>query len=121
VPGGPEKTASERPGKVHGRPEVGRRRGKPLVARRAGRLGVVVDVVVREDRDADRLGVLLDDGGHDLLGRLVQAGVDHLHAGVPQGAGDDLGAAIVTVQPGLGDHDAQRSCRGARCAHRILL
>ena len=38
-------------------------------------------------------------------GRLVQAGVDDLHAGVPQGAGDDLGAAVVPVQAGLGDDD----------------
>ena len=59
-----------------------------------------------EDREADRVGVLLDHGLGDLLGRLVQAGVDHLHAGVAQGAGDDLGAAIVAVEAGLGHDDA---------------
>ena len=39
-------------------------------------------------------------------GRLVQPGVDDLHARVAQGAGDDLGAAVVPVEPGLGHHDA---------------
>src|SRR6185369_18040061 len=32
---------------------------------------------------------------------------DHLEAAVAQGAGDDLGAAIVAVEPRLGDQDAQ--------------
>ena len=59
-----------------------------------------------EDREADRVGVLLDHRLGDLLRRLVQAGVDHLHAGVAQGAGDDLGAAVVPVEAGLGDDDA---------------
>ena len=44
----------------------------------------------------------------DHLGRLVQARVDHLEAGVAQRAGDDLGAAVVTVEAGLGDEDAER-------------
>ena len=73
-----------------------------------------------EDRQADRVGVLLDHGLDDLLRRLVQAGVDDLHAGVAQRAGDDLRAAVVTVQAGLGDDDADlllaagaRSCAGA--------
>ncbi len=59
-----------------------------------------------EDREADGVGVLLDHGRGDLLGRLVEAGVDHLHAGVAQRAGDDLGAAVVPVEAGLGDDDA---------------
>ena len=42
-------------------------------------------------------------------GRLVQAGVDDLHAGVAQRAGDDLGAAVVTVEAGLRDHDTNLS------------
>ena len=42
----------------------------------------------------------------DLLGRLAQAGVDHLHAGVAQRAGDHLGAPVVAVEAGLGDHDS---------------
>ena len=38
-------------------------------------------------------------------GRLVQAGVDDLHAGVAQGPGHHLRPAVVAVQAGLGDHD----------------
>ena len=59
-----------------------------------------------EDRQADRVRVLLQRGLHDLLGRLVQAGVDDLHAGVAQRARDDLRAAVVAVEAGLGDDDA---------------
>ena len=62
-----------------------------------------------EDREPDRVRVLLDRGLGDLLRRLMQAGVDHLHAGVPQGARDDLRAAVVAVQSGLGDDDADFS------------
>ena len=54
----------------------------------------------------DRVGVLLDDGLDDLLRRLVQARVDDLHTGVAQRPGDDLRAAVVTVESGLGDDDA---------------
>src|SRR5438128_11505580 len=59
-----------------------------------------------EDRDPDRVGVLLDHGLDDLLGRLVEPGVDDLHPRVAEGAGDDLRAAVVAVQAGLRDHDA---------------
>jgi hypothetical protein len=58
-----------------------------------------------EDRQPDRVGVLLQDGLDDLLGRLVQARVDDLHAGVAQRAGDDLRPAVVPVEPRLGDDD----------------
>ena len=51
--------------------------------------------------------VLLDHGLDDLLGRPVQARVDHLEPGVAQRAGDDLGAAVVTVEAGLGDQNAE--------------
>src|ERR1700676_5438173 len=56
-----------------------------------------------EDREADDVDVFLDGGGGDHLRCLAQAGVDHFHAGVAQGAGDDLGAAVVAVQSGLGN------------------
>src|SRR5262249_9921025 len=36
-----------------------------------------------EDREADRVHVLLGGGGHDLLPALAQAGVDHLPAPLP--------------------------------------
>jgi len=34
---------------------------------------------------------------------LAEAGVDDLHAGVAEGAGDDFGATVVAVEAGLGD------------------
>ena len=65
-----------------------------------------------QHRQADRVGVLLDRGLDDLLRRLVQAGVDDLHAGVAQRPGDHLGAAVVPVEAGLGDDHPNP------CAHR---
>ena len=59
----------------------------------------------RIDRPID-VGVLLERSGDDLLGRLAQARVDDLHAGVAQRARDHLGAAIVPVEAGLGDDDS---------------
>ena len=70
-----------------------------------------------EDREAHRVGVLLHDGRRDLLRRLVEAGVDDLHAGVAQAAGDDLRAAVVAVQARLGDDDADRAVHRAADAH----
>ena len=55
-----------------------------------------------EHGEADGVHVLLHRGGHDLLGGLVQPGVDHLEARVAQGPRDDLRAAVVPVEPGLG-------------------
>ncbi len=63
-------------------------------------------VRARQDRDPDGVGVLLDRRLDDLLGGLMETGVDHLHARVAQGAGDDLGPAIMAVEAGLRDHDA---------------
>src|SRR5438552_2265303 len=63
-----------------------------------------------EDRDADGVRVLLDRGFDDLLGRLVEPGVDHLHAGVAKRAGDDLGTAIVPIEARLGDNNADLPC-----------
>ena len=59
-----------------------------------------------EHGEADGVGVLLQRGLRHLLGRLVQAGVDHLEPGVTQRAGDHLRPPVVTVEAGLGDHDA---------------
>ncbi len=59
-----------------------------------------------EDRDADGVSVLLDRGLDDLLRRLMKARVDHLHAGIAERAGDDLRAAVVPVEPRLGDDDS---------------
>ena len=65
-------------------------------------------VRARENRDPDRVRVLLDRGLDDLLRRLVEARVDDLHAGVAQRPRDDLRSPIVPVQPGLRDHDPNR-------------
>ncbi len=50
-----------------------------------------------EDRKADHVDVFLQRGVRDHLGRLAQAGIDHFHPGIPQRAGDDLGAPVVPV------------------------
>ena len=56
-----------------------------------------------EDGEADAVDVLLDGGGDDHLGGLTKAGVDYLHSGVAEGAGDDFGAAVVAVEAGFCD------------------
>jgi hypothetical protein len=52
------------------------------------------------------VGVLLDHRRGDLLRGLVQARVDDLHAGVAKRPGDDLRTAVVAVEAGLGNDDA---------------
>ncbi len=59
-----------------------------------------------EEAQAEPVGVLVGDGADDGFGRLPQAGVDDVHAGVAQGAGHDLDAAVVAVEPDLGEDDA---------------
>ncbi len=73
-------------------------------ARRQGHVGAA------EDAEAQPVGVLVGDGADDGLRRLPQAGVDDVHAGVAQGAGHDLDAAVVAVQADLGEHDADGGC-----------
>ncbi len=46
----------------------------------------------------------LERDARDRLGRLPQAGVDHLEAGVHQRARHDLRALVVAVEAGLGEH-----------------
>ena len=64
------------------------------------------DVGAGEQRQPDGVGVLLHGRLGDLLGRLVQPGVDHLEAVVAQRPGDGLGAPVVTVEAGLGHDDS---------------
>src|SRR5258707_207740 len=59
-----------------------------------------------EDGEADAVDVLLDGGRDDHFGGLTEAGVDDLHASVAEGSGDDLCAAVVAVEAGFGDEDA---------------
>ena len=75
-------------------------------ARHQGHVGAA------EEAEAEPVGVLVGDGADDGLGRLPQAGVDDVHAGVAQGAGHDLDAAVVAVEADLGEHDADGGSRG---------
>jgi len=54
-----------------------------------------------KDRESNDVDVFLHGRRRDHLRRLPQAGVDHLHAGIAQRAGNDLGAAVVPIQPRL--------------------
>ena len=80
-------------------------------------------VRAREQREPDGVGVLLQRRLRHLLGRLVQAGVDDLEAGVAQRPRDHLGAPVVTIEARLRDDDAispfheHPSGDGRRCQH----
>src|SRR5436309_7504270 len=69
------------------------------------------EVRAREDGEAHDIHVLLHRRLGDHLRRLVQAGIDHLHASVPQRRGDDFSAAVVPVETGLRDQHADRPLR----------
>ncbi len=60
-----------------------------------------------ERRDADRVDVVLDRLARALLGGLEQRADVDVEAEVGEGAGDDLGAAVVAVLAELGDHHAR--------------
>ena len=59
-----------------------------------------------KNREADDVHVFLHRRRSDHLRRLAQPGVDHFHAGVAQRARDDLCAAVVAVEAGLGNQHA---------------
>ena len=65
-----------------------------------------------EQRQPDGVGVLLHGRLGDLLGRLVQPGVDDLEAVVPQRPGDGLGPPVVPVEAGLGHDDSIGAIHG---------
>jgi hypothetical protein len=73
---------------------------------RGDHVGDELLVAARQDAQADRVDVFVGRDPRDVIGRLAQAGVDHLGAGIAQGQGDDLGADVVAVEAGLGDQDA---------------
>src|SRR5262249_43167133 len=75
---------------------------EPKDARHEGHVGAA------EEAEAEPGGVLVGDGADDGLGRLPESGVDDVHAGVAEGAGDHLDAAVVAVEADLGQHDADR-------------
>ncbi|MDC4227686.1 MAG: hypothetical protein MPW15_26525 [Candidatus Manganitrophus sp.] len=55
------------------------------------------------DREADGVGILLNRGGDDFGGGVVQTEVDHLVPAVAQGARDDFDPAVVAVEADLGE------------------
>ena len=75
-----------------------------------------LEVRAGEDAQADDIDVFLERGFGDHLGGLADARVDHFAAAVAEGASDNLGAAVVAVQSGLCDEDADLLCR--RGGHR---
>jgi hypothetical protein len=66
-------------------------------------LGADRVVCTGEDGEADHVDVFLDSGGGDHLRGLSQAGVDDLHTGVAEGAGDDFCASVMAVKTRLGN------------------
>src|SRR5262249_4797798 len=55
---------------------------------------------------SEPIGVFVGDSAHNSFGDLPKPSVDHMHAGVAQRPRHDLDAAIVAVEPDLGEHDA---------------
>src|SRR3972149_68756 len=73
------------------------------------------EVGAGQDAETDDLRIFLEGPAPDRLRRLPDAGVDHLHSGIPQRARDHLGAAVVAVEPWLGDDDADQRVHGLSC------
>ena len=67
-----------------------------------------------EERQPDGVGVLLDHRLDDLLGGLVEPGVDDLEPCIAERPGDHLGAAVVPVEPGFGHDHSIGSFHGRR-------
>ena len=79
------------------------------------------EVGAGEQRQADGVHVLLQRGLGDLLGCLVQAGVDDFEPGVAQGSRDRLRPTVVAVEPGLGDDRDRAGSRSADPARPAVL
>jgi len=60
--------------------------------------------VVRSGKnaEADAVYVFFDGRLDDAFRGFTETGVEHFHAGIAEGAGDDLGAAVVAVEAGFG-------------------
>jgi hypothetical protein len=59
-----------------------------------------------KDGQTNHIGVFLQSGADNLLRCLAKARIDYLHAGVPERASDDLGAAVVAVETRLGNDNS---------------
>src|SRR5947209_16670632 len=79
--------------------------GPPLL-QEADDLGEQRHVSAAQRGQANRIDVLLDRGLDDVFRRLSKAGVNHLHARIPQGPGDDLRPPVVSIEAGLRDQYA---------------
>ena len=73
----------------------------------------------REDREPHDVHIFLHRRTCDHVGSLVQAGVNHLHPGIPKRGGHDLCTPVVPVQPGLGYEHPNRTSKVARLANSI--
>ena len=51
----------------------------------------------------DSIHVFLKGSVNNLLRSLTQAGIDNFHSRIPQGARNDFGPPVVTIQAGLGN------------------
>ena len=60
--------------------------------------------------------IFLDSGRRDHFGRLVQARVHDFHPGVAQRTRDDLGAAVMAVEPRFGHQHPNLGAHGAQDA-----
>src|SRR5216110_2442705 len=69
------------------------------------------EVGAREHRQPDDVHVLLNRRLHDLLWRPLEPGVDDLDPGVAERLRHDLRAAVVAVEPRLGDQSFHASSR----------
>src|SRR2546425_667115 len=75
-----------------------------------------LQVSTGEDGEPYDVGVLLKRGLGDHFGGLADACVDDLEAGVAEGPGDYFGAAVVSVEAGLGDDDLDFAFLGHSCS-----
>jgi hypothetical protein len=60
-----------------------------------------------KEAEAEPLGVLIGHGPYHCFRRLPQPCVDDVHARVAQASRYDLDASVVTIQPYLGEDDAE--------------
>ena len=63
----------------------------------------------REQRQTDRVDIFLQSRLGNLLGGLVQAGVDDLEPMVAQSTSDGLGPTVMTIEARLGNDDSVRA------------
>ena len=91
----------------------------PASAARSASTVRVVSATCAPDRieSPTTRNIFLQRDRHDVLDALPDTGVDHLETGVAQRARDDLGAAVMAVEAGLGD---QHAGRGHSEHHRLL-